>query len=130
RIKIKNYKQFKDMELKVNPQKNIFIGENGAGKTSLIEAIGHVLRANQNSIENIGMQSLFNIDVIEDYLNSDKKYEDLPILKIELFINENYEKFGISGVHNSENIEQSGLTMSLLPNEDYSEEIADTLGNS
>ncbi|WP_130860765.1 MULTISPECIES: ATP-dependent nuclease [Bacillaceae] len=130
RIKIRNYKQFKDLELKLNPIRNIFIGENGAGKTSLIEAIGHVLGANDRSIENIGIQSLFNTEVIHSYLTSEKKYEDLPVLKIELFIADNHNRYELMGIHNSESVEQSGLSMSLRPNEEYSKEIADVLENS
>ncbi|WP_434122331.1 AAA family ATPase [Salinicoccus roseus] len=34
-IKIKNFKQFKNLDLNLNPKRNIFIGENGAGKSSI-----------------------------------------------------------------------------------------------
>lgn len=49
---MKNYKQFKDLELKFNRNRNILIGENGAGKSSILEVISYVLGASIRDIEN------------------------------------------------------------------------------
>ncbi|MEK5099080.1 AAA family ATPase [Bacillus sp. FSL W8-0848] len=89
KIKIKNYKQFKNLEVKFNPLINILIGENGAGKTSILEAISYVLGANDRGVESEGIQSLFNVEVIKEYLDGEKNYENLPVLEVELFIAEN-----------------------------------------
>lgn len=93
KIKMKNYKQFKDLELNFNRNRNILIGENGAGKSSILEAISHVLGASIRDIENKGLQTLFNVEVINHYLESDKKYEDLPELIIEVFISDNSDQW-------------------------------------
>lgn len=131
KIKLSNYKQFRDLELKFNPKRNILIGENGAGKTSILEAISYVLGASIRDIENKGLQTLFNVEIIKEYLDGDKKYEDLPELIIEVFIADNNDQFKIAGLHNSENnIDLSGLKMTIHPNNDYADEIKDTLHNS
>ena len=39
KVKVKNYTVFKDCHLNVSPSVNIFIGENGTGKTHLLKAI-------------------------------------------------------------------------------------------
>ncbi|GAA4364008.1 hypothetical protein GCM10023088_07720 [Actinomadura verrucosospora] len=40
RIVIKNYRMFRDFELAFNVEMNILVGDNAAGKSTLIEAIG------------------------------------------------------------------------------------------
>lgn len=130
KMKIKNYKYFKTLELTFNRKRNILIGENGSGKTSILEAISYVLGANIRDIENKGLQTLFNVDVIEAFLGGEKKYEDLPKLEIEIFIND-ATQFKLTGIHNSEkNKELSGLKMTIEPNQDFSEEIKNLLQNS
>lgn len=39
RVHIKNYKSIKNLEFKPSPKMNVFIGENGVGKSNIIEAI-------------------------------------------------------------------------------------------
>ncbi|TFH75519.1 DNA replication/repair protein RecF [Gammaproteobacteria bacterium LSUCC0112] len=42
RLKVDNFRNLKGVDLELNPRFNLFFGENGSGKTSLLEAI-HVL---------------------------------------------------------------------------------------
>ncbi|MBS2039591.1 AAA family ATPase [bacterium] len=39
RLRIQNFKQFAELELELDPQFNLLVGENGAGKTSVLEAL-------------------------------------------------------------------------------------------
>lgn len=39
RIKLHNFKRFKDIEVSVDPIINIFIGDNESGKSSILQAI-------------------------------------------------------------------------------------------
>ncbi|OEK68615.1 ATP-dependent nuclease [Staphylococcus equorum] len=132
KLKIKNFKQFKYLDLNLNPKRNIFIGENGAGKSSIIEGISYVLSGNDKVIEKVGKQSLFNTEIINDFLaceREDRKYNDLPVLSIEIFIDSNTH-FELEGKHNSEGKELSGLVMKIKPNDTYSEEINESLQES
>jgi len=43
RISIRNYKSIKELDFKPNPRLNIFIGENGVGKSNIFEAINWIL---------------------------------------------------------------------------------------
>lgn len=45
-ISIKNFRKFRHLELTLNPGLNLLVGENDSGKTSLIDAIRHVLGTN------------------------------------------------------------------------------------
>ena len=42
RIKVDNFRNLKNVDLDLRPEVNLFIGDNGSGKTSFMEAI-HVL---------------------------------------------------------------------------------------
>ncbi len=127
KVKLKNFKQFKDETILFNQCRNILIGENGVGKTSVLEAISYVLGANELAINAIGIQSLFNVLTINDFMAGNKDYENLPVLEIELFLSEDIENFKINGIHNSENKELNGLVMRISPNDEFSHEIADSL---
>lgn len=129
KIKIKNYKKFISKEIKFNPIKNILVGENGVGKTSILEAIDLVLSGSFTKIEKIGIKSLFNVHVINDFLKGNRKYEDLPKLKIELYIHESIQNDQINGIHHEDgdNKQKNGLYLEIFPDDQLSKEIAEIL---
>ena len=88
KIKLQNFKRFKSLAIEFAPDINILIGDNESGKSSILSAINLVLSGSKGKIENVGLESLFNSDVISDYLKTDKAYENLPVLFIEVFLNE------------------------------------------
>ena len=63
KIIIKNYKQFEDFSLDLNPDINIIVGNNEAGKTTLFEAInlGLTQKLNGRLIAQELTPYLFNI---------------------------------------------------------------------
>lgn len=78
-LKIKNYRNFKEINIKLNPFLNIFIGDNGQGKTNLLESIylcsiGRTFRLN-NENELINFDE--NKSIIEIFIN--KNNYDLNI---------------------------------------------------
>ncbi|MFS7398053.1 ATP-dependent nuclease [Carnobacterium maltaromaticum] len=127
KIKLKNYKKIKNSEILFNEKRNIFVGENGVGKSSILTAISQVLSGSYSNIETLGFQSLFNSDIISEFMESDRKYEDLPLLSVELYINEGIENHLINGIHNSDNQVVNGLKMIIIPNDDLSTEIKESL---
>lgn len=129
-IRLKNFKQFREETIKFNKKRNILIGENGVGKTSILRAICYVLNASESPIRDLGLQSLFNNDAIIDFMNSTKKYQNLPKLEVELFLSEDILNHKINGVHNSKGKTLNGLKMLIVPNDDFSQEISDSLEES
>ncbi|MCL2311528.1 MAG: AAA family ATPase [Firmicutes bacterium] len=127
KIKMKNYKKFIEEEIIFNSGRNIFVGENGVGKSSILQAISYVLSGSYSKIESIGLPNLLNIDIIDDFMTSKKKYDDLPILEIELYICEDIKNFSINGKHNSERKECNGLRMIAAPDDEYSSQIIEAL---
>lgn len=130
KIKLKNYKKFRDEEIIFNPGRNILVGENGVGKTSILNAISYVLSGSYSKIETVGISSLFNNGIIDTYMEGARKYIDLPVLEIELYINESIINYDINGKHNSEKRECNGLKLSISPDDDFSIQMMEALKSS
>ena len=126
KIKIKNFGRFKDFTLDFDPSLNILIGDNEAGKSTILSAIDIVLSGSINKVEKLGIERLFNNDAIDEFLLSGKKYENLPELYVELYINDQGNK-DLEGKYNSENTLSNGILLMCSPREDLGKEIIDIL---
>jgi len=122
KIKLKNFKRFKTFSVDFDDKLNLLIGDNETGKSSILSSIDIVLSGSRSKVETIGLDSLFNSIAIQEFLDSDKKYENLPKLFIEIYLNEqnNHE---LNGKFNSDGIECDGLLLLCEPLDDLSEDI-------
>lgn len=125
KLKLLNFKRFETFEVTFDDKINILIGDNEAGKSSILTAIDLVISGSRNKVETIGLEYLFNSNVIENFLKSDKNYLKLPKLEIELFLNEQNED--IDGNSNSERINENGLKLTCKPNDEFSADIVKIL---
>jgi predicted ATP-dependent endonuclease of OLD family len=126
KIILRNFKRFTSFEVGFDGQLNILVGDNESGKSSILQAIDIVLSGSRNKVENIGLENLFNYKVINDFLHSDKKYENLPRLSIELYLNE-LENSGVYGRYNSKTENFNGLMLVCEPDDELSSHIKDVL---
>lgn len=126
RIKLHNFKRFRDFQICLDEKLNILVGENESGKSSILSASHLVLSGSRNQFDNIGVERLLNTMAVEEFLASDRKYEDLPILYVELWLNEQ-NNFELRGKNNSENIDSDGLRMACEPIDALSREINEIL---
>jgi predicted ATP-dependent endonuclease of OLD family len=126
KIILHNFKRFTDFEVDFDNQLNILVGDNESGKSSILQAIDIVLSGSRNKVENIGLENLFNYKTINDFLQSDKKYENLPVLFIELYLNEQNNP-DIFGRNNKKETDFNGLKLVCEPNDDFSKDIKDIL---
>ena len=90
RLKLKDFKRFQTFKVDFDDKLNIFVGDNESGKSSIIEAINLVLSGSRSKVESTGLENIFNSQVVKEFLASDKKYENLPTLFIELYFNEQF----------------------------------------
>lgn len=125
KIKLLNFKRFETFEVSFDSKINLLIGDNEAGKSSILTAIDLVISGSRNKIETIGLEYLFNSNIIDRFLASDKNYANLPKLEIELFLSEQNEE--TDGKNNSEKIDANGLKLVCKPNDDFSSDIAKIL---
>ncbi|MBH3449518.1 AAA family ATPase [Pseudomonas putida] len=87
-IKLTNFKKFKDDHLEFNDDVNIFVGDNNAGKSTILEALEIVLNYSYRG-RAFGTEftpDIFNTDSVQQFLASDKSAKHLPSLVIEAFI--------------------------------------------
>lgn len=126
KIKFQNFKRFQTFSVECDDKLNIFIGDNEAGKSSILAALDIVLSGSRSKIETIGLDSIFNAEVIQGFLLSDKKYENLPILFVELYLNEQ-DNPDLNGNINSDGKTCDGLRLTCEPSDHLSKEINEIL---
>ena len=126
KIKLQNFKRFETFLVEFDEEINLLIGDNEAGKSSILTAIDLVLSGSRSKIETLGIESLFNLNIVEEFLKSDKKYENLPIVFIELYLNEQHNP-DLNGKYNSDTTVCDGLRLCCEPNDDLSKEIKEIL---
>lgn len=129
KIKLHNFKRFKAFTVEFDEKLNLLVGDNESGKSSILEAINLVLSGSRSKIEGIGLENLFNSDIIKEFLSSNKSYDNLPTLFVELYFNEQ-NNFELNGRNNSDGIVCDGLKLEFVPNDDLSREIKEILAQT
>lgn len=122
RIIINNYKCIKQADFKLNSFKNIIVGNNGVGKSTLIEALSLVLGYGLNKFEITS--HIFNIDSIKKY----KSEKLLPEILIEVYFDEDFPD--IAGTNNSTKEYRSGLYLRVIFDELYRELYSEEVANN
>jgi putative ATP-dependent endonuclease of OLD family len=129
KIKLKNFRRFESITIDLDPSLNVLIGENEAGKSSLLQAINLTLSASKSQIDTVGVERLLNADVVESFCNlPQKSLGDLPLMYVELYLNED-DNFIEAGTNNSEDRDTHGLRMTCKPNDSLSEEISEVISS-
>jgi putative ATP-dependent endonuclease of OLD family len=126
KIKLKNFKRFDTFCCLFDPNLNLLIGDNEAGKSSILTAIDVVFSGSRSKIDTLGLDCLFNQQAVEEFLASDKSYSKLPEMFVELYFNEQ-ENMDLNGEVNSEQKNCDGLRMICEPDHEYSKEIREIL---
>lgn len=126
KVKLRYFKRFQDFELFLQPERNLLIGDNESGKSSILQAIDLVLSGSRSKVETLGLESLFNIDVVSGFLAGAREYGNLPELKIELYLNEQHNP-DLNGNNNLDGTVCDGLALICSPMEEYSAEIESIL---
>ncbi|KAF5431068.1 putative ATP-dependent endonuclease of the OLD family [Candidatus Methanophagaceae archaeon] len=125
RIKIENFKCFEAFDLTLNGGLNILVGDNEAGKSTILEAIHLALTGlfNGRYLKNELTQYLFNNQVVAKYLYDldQGKVAIPPYILIEIFISgEDLPSFEGNG--NSEKIKECGISLKIAFDDKYQAE--------
>lgn len=126
KIKLKNFKRFKEFSAEFDPKLNILIGDNESGKSSILTAIHLVLVGSKSKVESLGLESLFNVDVISEFLLGDKNLANIPTMAIEVYLNEQNDS-SLNGRRNSDNRICDGLRLECSLDYDLSGEVSEIL---
>jgi len=125
RIKIENFKCFEAFDLTLNGGLNILVGDNEAGKSTILEAIHLALSGlfNGKYLKNELTQYLFNNQVVAKYLYDldQGKVAIPPYILIEIFISgEDLPLFEGNG--NSEKTKECGISLKIAFDDKYQTE--------
>ena len=88
KVVIQNFKKFKTLTLDFESGKNVLIGNNEAGKSSILLALDLALGGSRNRIEALGAEALLNKDSVDTFLAGEKSLEKLPELIVDVFLEE------------------------------------------
>ena len=122
-INIENFKCFKGkFNLKLNEGVNILVGDNEAGKSTILEAIHLALSGlfNGRYLKNELTQYLFNNEIVAGYVEKLNKGEPatLPHILIEIFVvGDDLAKF--EGDSNSESKKECGISLKIAFDDKY-----------
>lgn len=128
-LRINGYKKFKNIVIPFNEEKNIIIGENEAGKSSVLEAISIVINQKYKNSDKSYLKDLFNRENVE-YFKKNPTVNNLPFIRIELEFcldKTNPNAFEFYGENNALNQLQYGITFLCKFNEDFAAELFDVI---
>ena len=106
---LRNFKRFKELELEFDPELNILVGGNEAGKSSVLQALDIVLSASRSKVEAMGIETLFNADCIAEFLGSERKIDNLPELLVEVYLDGIENHHDLDGRNNSKGADRLGI---------------------
>ena len=108
--KLHNYRRFRDLEIHFRQGRNILVGDNESG------AIDLTARGSRHKVEDIGKETLFNVEVVREFMAGDKQLVNLPNLYVELYLGDIFEE-GLDGNENSIGTPAYGIRMSFEPDQ-------------
>lgn len=126
RLIVKGYKILENLDVGLNKDTNIFIGENDSGKSSILEAIQIATKGKLGriSIDNLLSPNIFTKINRESYVNtvSEKGKATLPEILIEIYFNDEEKKYSVlRGTNNSLHLDYPGIRVKIEFDNTYAE---------
>lgn len=126
RIVLGSFKRFDRLELELSNDLNIFLGDNEAGKSSVLLAIDLVLSASRSKVDALGVESLLPVHAVKSFMAGKRAFGDLPKLLVEVYLTYSGNP-DFNGNYNSKRIECDGLKMECEVPDDISKEVVELL---
>ena len=126
KIVLKNFKVFQDSTIELNPGLNVLVGNNEAGKSTLLEAIhlGLTGRIGRDHISVALTPHHVNRVAAQEYVNAlqEGRAARPPSILIELYMRQTEETVSLRGINNSLREDCPGLRLSVGFDDDYQTE--------
>lgn len=128
---IKGFKKFPELTISFNENMNILVGENEAGKSTILEAIKVVLNQQYKNTDKSILKDLFNRNQIDNF-NKNSSIETLPRIQIELDLvleaNERNTEY-FYGENNRNKCADFGIKFECTFNEDIGSNLIDVINS-
>lgn len=131
KLKINGLKKFKHIEIDLDRNMNIIVGENESGKSTILEAINIVLNQQYKNSDKYIIKDLINIENIKNF-ERNPSIENLPKINIELELNIKPEEKNsemLYGKNNSEGKEKYGISFCCEFDEEFQSELLETINS-
>ncbi|WP_411960980.1 ATP-dependent nuclease [Pseudomonas mandelii] len=127
-LRLINFKKFKDQTFAFNEDVNIFVGDNNAGKSTILEALEIVLNFQYRGrpFSSEFSPDLFNAETVAAFRASPKSPADLPILVIEAYM-KNVPDY--RGANNSLKKDAQGVQIKVSFDPDFTDAYNDYLAS-
>lgn len=129
KIRLINFKRFKNYTIEPNEKINILVGDNEVGKSSILEAIDLVASGNTRRVESIGIDKLLNIDAVKEFFSGARSFDNLPVIRIELYLSLESPDHVMNGKNNTDGVKCDGIRLVCEPNQDYRTEVTEALNS-
>jgi len=126
RVIIKNYRAIRDANIKFGDNVNIIVGNNEAGKSTLLEAINLALRCqlNRRPAQYELHPYLVNIEAVNEFVNQRKAGTPAPPpeVMIELYLKDTPEVADLRGSINSLKADAPGISLTIRLDDNFAAE--------
>ncbi|EGQ8116723.1 AAA family ATPase [Vibrio parahaemolyticus] len=127
KLRLENFKRFRDLEVPLDETRNVILGDNEAGKSSILTAIELVLSGSRSRVESIGIENLMNVDAVDEFLSLDvKSIDKLPKIHAEIHLNEE-GNLDLCGVNHLGSGEVNGIRLVCEPDLEFGSLIHEVL---
>ena len=125
KVKIHNFKCYRDFEITFEEGLNIIVGDNEAGKTTILEAVNLALTGiiRGKSVWNEISQYLFNKEAVDEYISSLSEAPiALPYVMIEIYFGGTENPIMNGDANSDRDISAEGFCFRIAFNDKYSDE--------
>ncbi|AVH55719.1 MULTISPECIES: ATP-dependent nuclease [Streptomyces] len=126
KIVIRNYRIFRDFTLDFDPKMNILVGDNDAGKSTILDAIelGLTGKLRGRPLYQDLSPYLFHQDAVAEWIAALEVGRPVapPEIIIDLFLETSSETAGLKGTNNLLKVDEPGVRVRVALNSDYEAE--------
>lgn len=130
---IKNYRALKAADVTFHEGMNVVVGDNEAGKSTLLEAVNLALRGqiNRRAVQYELHPFLINTDAVSEFVESHRQGNPIcpPEVSVEVFLADTPEVAELRGSFNSEKADAFGVSLCIKLDDAFQEEFAAYVDN-
>lgn len=127
RLMLQNFRKFTSLTLNFKPEKNVLVGDNECGKSTILLALDLVLSDSRHRVDALGIESLLSQSAVMRFQEGERRADRLPDLIADVFLSDGRNP-DLNGRQNLAGIDADGLRMRISPMlDEYGQDIQQVL---